>query len=276
MTSHTTRALVARSSTYDRGMCRSIKPLNNFEPPATDDEVREAALQFVRKISGTQKPASVNTATFEAAVDEVSRAARALLDQLVTTAPPKDRAVEAAQGSREDHRPLRDSRACSSVVPILQDLEHVLSASMLRPWMRLARSRTCSTPTPSCIDAGDLDGVARPLHAWPHPRGRERAPVVGLRGPRPGAGDVRDVDPAHDDGTPKTKHVTTNAQVWSTARPAVPAATTRCFQATADLPLQPIITGRYHDTFHRLDGQWWFDTRVMLVDQLGDLSHHLK
>ena len=79
------------------GMCRSIKPLNNFEPPATDDEVHDAALQYVRKISGTQKPAGVNVAAFEAAVAEVSRASRVLLDQLVTTAPPKDRAVEAAK-----------------------------------------------------------------------------------------------------------------------------------------------------------------------------------
>ena len=78
-------------------MCRSIKPLNNFEPPATDDEVQAAALQYVRKISGTAKPASANTAAFEAAVAEVARASRTLLDQLVTTAPPKDRAVEAAK-----------------------------------------------------------------------------------------------------------------------------------------------------------------------------------
>ncbi|MCU1587567.1 MAG: hypothetical protein JWN31_1060 [Frankiales bacterium] len=78
-------------------MCRSIKPLNNFAPPATDDEVREAALQYVRKISGTPKPAGANVAAFEAAVAEVAQASRALLDQLVTTAPPKDRAVEAAK-----------------------------------------------------------------------------------------------------------------------------------------------------------------------------------
>ena len=78
-------------------MCRSIKPLNNFEPPATDDEVAAAALQYVRKISGTAKPASANSAAFDAAVAEVARASRILLDQLVTAAPPKDRAVEAAK-----------------------------------------------------------------------------------------------------------------------------------------------------------------------------------
>lgn len=78
-------------------MCRSIKPLNNFEPPATDDEVREAALQYVRKISGTPKPAGANAAVFAAAVEQITRASRELLEQLVTTAPPKDRAVEAAK-----------------------------------------------------------------------------------------------------------------------------------------------------------------------------------
>jgi hypothetical protein len=78
-------------------MCRSIRPLNNFEPPATEDEVRAAALQYVRKISGTTKPAQANEAAFAAAVDAVARASRDLLDQLVTTAPPKNREVEAAK-----------------------------------------------------------------------------------------------------------------------------------------------------------------------------------
>ena len=78
-------------------MCRSIRPLNNFEPPVTEDEVRAAALQYVRKISGTAKPAGVNTAAFEAAVEQVTLASRSLLEQLVTTAPPKNRGVEAAK-----------------------------------------------------------------------------------------------------------------------------------------------------------------------------------
>lgn len=78
-------------------MCRNIKTLHNFAPPATDDEVRAAALQFVRKLSGTTKPSQANTAAFDHAVDEVTRAARALLDSLVTTAPPRDREVEAAK-----------------------------------------------------------------------------------------------------------------------------------------------------------------------------------
>ena len=78
-------------------MCRSIKPLNNFEPPTTDDEVHAAALQYVRKISGTTKPAGANSDVFEAAVQAVAAASRVLLDGLVTTAPPKNREVEAAK-----------------------------------------------------------------------------------------------------------------------------------------------------------------------------------
>jgi hypothetical protein len=80
---------------YAAVMCRSIKPLNNFAPPATDDEVHAAALQYVRKISGAARPAQVNEAAFQAAVEEVARASRVLLDNLVTSAPPKDREVEA-------------------------------------------------------------------------------------------------------------------------------------------------------------------------------------
>ena len=78
-------------------MCRNIRPLSNFEPPATDDEVRAAALQYVRKISGTTKPSRVNTEAFERAVAEVADASARLLADLVTTAPPKDREVEAAK-----------------------------------------------------------------------------------------------------------------------------------------------------------------------------------
>ena len=78
-------------------MCRNIRPLSNFQPPATHDEIAAAALQYVRKISGTTKPAKVNTEAFERAVAEVAAASARLLDELVTTAPPKDRAVEAAK-----------------------------------------------------------------------------------------------------------------------------------------------------------------------------------
>ena len=78
-------------------MCRNIRPLHNFEPPASEDEVRSAALQYVRKISGTVSPSQRNAEAFERAVDAVTGASRALLDSLVTTAPPKDREVEAAK-----------------------------------------------------------------------------------------------------------------------------------------------------------------------------------
>jgi len=78
-------------------MCRNIRPLSNFEPPATDDEVRAAALQYVRKISGTTKPARANTEAFDRAVEEIAQISARLLAELVTTAPPKDREVEAAK-----------------------------------------------------------------------------------------------------------------------------------------------------------------------------------
>jgi len=76
-------------------MCRSIKPLFNFDPPATEAEVRAAALQFVRKLSGFSKPSQVNEQAFDHAIDEVAAAARSLLSSLVTHAEPRDRQVEA-------------------------------------------------------------------------------------------------------------------------------------------------------------------------------------
>jgi hypothetical protein len=76
-------------------MCRNIRPLHNFEPPATEDEVRSAALQYVRKISGYTKPSQANEEAFERAIEEVAEASARLLDSLVTSAPPKDREVEA-------------------------------------------------------------------------------------------------------------------------------------------------------------------------------------
>jgi hypothetical protein len=78
-------------------MCRNIRPLHNFAPPATSDEVQAAALQYVRKVSGSTRPSQANTAAFQQAVDEVARATQRLLDALVTTAPPKDRETEAAK-----------------------------------------------------------------------------------------------------------------------------------------------------------------------------------
>jgi hypothetical protein len=76
-------------------MCRNIRPLNNFEPPATSHEVHEAALQFVRKVSGATRPSAANQAAFDRAVHEIAHVTQHLLDELVTTTPPKDREVEA-------------------------------------------------------------------------------------------------------------------------------------------------------------------------------------
>ncbi|MBA2697417.1 MAG: DUF2277 domain-containing protein [Nocardioidaceae bacterium] len=78
-------------------MCRNIKPLHNFEPSATDDEVQAAALQYVRKVAGTSKPSSANQAAFDQAVTQVAATTRRLLDDLVTKAPKRDREVEAAR-----------------------------------------------------------------------------------------------------------------------------------------------------------------------------------
>jgi hypothetical protein len=78
-------------------MCRSIRTLHNFTPPATDEEIRASSLQFVRKLSGFTKPSKANEAVFTRAVDEVANAARALIDGLVTNAAPRDRDVEASK-----------------------------------------------------------------------------------------------------------------------------------------------------------------------------------
>jgi hypothetical protein len=78
-------------------MCRNIRPLFNFEPPASEEEIRAASLQFVRKLSGFHKPSAANQAAFDRAVDEIAASAGAFLDSLVTNAPPRDREVEAAK-----------------------------------------------------------------------------------------------------------------------------------------------------------------------------------
>ena len=82
---------------YAEGMCRNIKPLYNFEPAATEEEVRDAALQYVRKISGFTKPSAANAEAFDRAIGAVTEASMTLLSELVTNAPPKDREVEAAK-----------------------------------------------------------------------------------------------------------------------------------------------------------------------------------
>ena len=84
-------------------MCRNIKTLFNFEPPATEEEIRAASLQFVRKLSGFNKPSQANEAAFEKAVEDVTAAARVLIDSLKTTAQPRDRVIEAVK-ARERSR----------------------------------------------------------------------------------------------------------------------------------------------------------------------------
>ena len=85
-------------------MCRNIKTLFNFDPSATDEEIRAASLQFVRKLSGFTKPSQANTAAFEQAIDEVATVARRLLDSLVTQAPPRDREIVAARARADAAR----------------------------------------------------------------------------------------------------------------------------------------------------------------------------
>ena len=128
------------------------------------------------------------------------------------------------------------------------------------------------------LDAGDLDGVAG-LFARGRICGVENGPPETVFA---GAAGVRRMYEMaifiHEDGTPKTRHNTSNVQLHideaaGTARSSSYYCVT---QATPDLPLQVIVTGHYQDTFHRLDGEWWFDTRTMFVDQVGDVSRHLK
>jgi 3-phenylpropionate/cinnamic acid dioxygenase small subunit len=129
------------------------------------------------------------------------------------------------------------------------------------------------------IDAGDLDGVAE---LFRHGR------IHGVEGGGPetvfeGVEAVRGLYEMStrlypDTGTPKTKHLTTNARIEVDDTDATAQAQTNftVFQATAELPLQAIIRGHYKDTFHRVDGAWCFDDRTMCIVLAGDLSHHLK
>jgi hypothetical protein len=88
---------VAEKNAREQAMCRNIKPLFNFDPPATNEEIHDAALQFVRKVSGTTKPSKRNEAAFERAVDAIAACARELLDSLETSQPPRDREEAAAK-----------------------------------------------------------------------------------------------------------------------------------------------------------------------------------
>ncbi|MBW2418746.1 MAG: nuclear transport factor 2 family protein [Deltaproteobacteria bacterium] len=127
------------------------------------------------------------------------------------------------------------------------------------------------------IDLGDLEGVAElfahgriaaSANAPPEQTFEGRDRVLAL---------YRGSTRIYDDGIPHTKHVTTNSiiEVEESANAASARSYFTVFQQVDDLPLQCIICGRYHDTFHRVDGRWCFDTRIMLVDLTGDLSRHL-
>lgn len=123
------------------------------------------------------------------------------------------------------------------------------------------------------IDAGDLAAVAALFR-----HGRiEAVPGVFLEGEDQVRGLYESSTRLYDDGTPRTRHTTTNVAI--TVDEAAGTANARSyytvFQQTEALPLQPIISGHYHDSFHRVDGEWHFDTRQMFVDLTGDLSHHL-
>jgi 3-phenylpropionate/cinnamic acid dioxygenase small subunit len=128
------------------------------------------------------------------------------------------------------------------------------------------------------IDAGDLDAVAE-LFARGRICGVENGPPETVFTGTAGVRKMYEMAVRiHDDGTPKTKHNTSNVQLeideaGGTARSTSYYCVT---QATPELPLQVIVTGHYKDTFHRLDGVWRFDSRTMFVDQVGDVSHHLK
>jgi 3-phenylpropionate/cinnamic acid dioxygenase small subunit len=129
------------------------------------------------------------------------------------------------------------------------------------------------------IDAGDLDGVAE---LFTHGRilGQENGPPETVFVGREGVRALYEMATRiyEDTGTPKTKHLTTNARIEVDEDAGTATARTSYLvtQATESLPLQVIITGHYHDTFHRIDGRWWFEDRTMFIDQTGDLSHHLK
>jgi hypothetical protein len=98
-------------------MCRSIKTLFNFDPPATDEEIRAASLQFVRKLSGFHRPSAANQAAFDRATEDVARVARALLDSLVTQSPARDRETEAARARERTARRF-GPRAGSGPAPV--------------------------------------------------------------------------------------------------------------------------------------------------------------
>ena len=127
------------------------------------------------------------------------------------------------------------------------------------------------------IDAGDLEGVAD-LFAHGRIKAAPDAPSEAIfEGRDRVLGMYQAATRIYEDGSPHTRHVTTNAiiEVDEEADVATARSYYSVLQQTESLPLQVIIAGHYHDSFQRIDGKWWFDTRIMFVDQMGDLSHHL-
>jgi 3-phenylpropionate/cinnamic acid dioxygenase small subunit len=128
------------------------------------------------------------------------------------------------------------------------------------------------------LDAGDLDAVAG-IFAHGRICGVENGPPETVFEGSAGVRKLYDMaTKIYEDGTPKTKHNTSNVQLHINEAEGTARSTSYyCVtQATLDLPLQVVVTGHYKDTFHRLDGVWWFDSRIMFVDQVGDVSQHLK
>jgi 3-phenylpropionate/cinnamic acid dioxygenase small subunit len=127
------------------------------------------------------------------------------------------------------------------------------------------------------IDAGDLEGVADLFAHGRIQAAPEAPPEQTFEGRDRVLALYRGSTRIHADGSPHTKHVTTNSIIE--VDDGGDAASARSYytvlQQVDDLPLQPIISGRYHDSFRRIDGRWWFDTRIILVDLVGDLSRHL-
>jgi len=127
------------------------------------------------------------------------------------------------------------------------------------------------------IDAGDLEGVADLFRYGRIKPAPEAPPEATFEGRERVLEMYRAATRLYEDGTPHTKHVTTNAIIEFDEAAGVASCRSyyTVFQQTDELPLQPIIAGRYNDSFQRIGEKWWFDTRIMFVDLMGDLSHHL-
>jgi 3-phenylpropionate/cinnamic acid dioxygenase small subunit len=127
------------------------------------------------------------------------------------------------------------------------------------------------------IDAGDLEGLAELFTHGRIQASPKAPPEQAVVGRDAVLALYRASTRIYPDGTPRTRHVTSNAiiEIGDDGRRAAARSCYTVFQQLEDFPLQPIISGRYHDTFQRLDARWWFDTRIMLVDLVGDLSRHL-